>query len=263
MAGKRPRKHRDLGFDLDGRVALVTGGSRGIGRATCELLARAGARVVVNFHARETAAARVVRAIRKAGGEATAVGADVSDAIQAQALVEETVALYGRLDILVNNAGIWEDGPLLTMTPENWRRTLAINLDGTFFTSQAAARVMRRQRAGRIVNIASTAGQRGEALHSHYAASKGAVIALTKSWAAELARHGIYVNCVAPGWVDTDMTTPSMQGAGRRAVLSTIPLGRIGTPWEIATAILFLASDAGGFTNGEILNVNGGAVLCG
>ena len=263
MAGKRPRKHRDLGFDLDGRVALVTGGSRGIGRATCELLARAGARVVVNFHARETAAARAVRAIRKAGGEATAVGADVSDPIQAQALVEETVALYGRLDILVNNAGIWEDGPLLTMTPENWRRTLAINLDGTFFTSQAAARVMRRQRAGRIVNIASTAGQRGEALHSHYAASKGAVIALTKSWAAELARHGIYVNCVAPGWVDTDMTTPSMQGAGRRAVLSTIPLGRIGTPWEIATAILFLASDAGGFTNGEILNVNGGAVLCG
>jgi 3-oxoacyl-[acyl-carrier protein] reductase len=122
---------------------------------------------------------------------------------------------------------------------------------------------MRRQRAGRIVNVASTAGQRGEALHSHYAASKGAVIALTKSWAAELARHGIYVNCVAPGWVDTDMTTPSMQGAGRRAVLSTIPLGRIGTPWEIATAILFLASDAGGFTNGEILNVNGGAVLCG
>ena len=263
MAGKRPRKHRELGFDLDGRVALVTGGSRGIGRATCELLARAGARVVVNFHARETAAARTVRAIRKAGGEATAVGADVSDPIQAQALVEETVALYGRLDILVNNAGIWEDGPLLTMTPENWRRTLAINLDGTFFTSQAAARVMRRQRAGRIVNIASTAGQRGEALHSHYAASKGAVIALTKSWAAELVRHGIYVNCVAPGWVDTDMTTPSMQGAGRRAVLSTIPLGRIGTPWEIATAILFLASDAGGFTNGEILNVNGGAVLCG
>ena len=263
MAAQRPRKHRDLGFDLDGRVALVTGGSRGIGRATCELLARAGARVVVNFHARETAAARVVRAIGKAGGEATAVGADVSDPIQAQALVEEAVALYGRLDILVNNAGIWEDGPLLTMTPENWRRTLAINLDGTFFTSQAAARAMRRQRAGRIVNVASTAGQRGEALHSHYAASKGAVIALTKSWAAELARYGIYVNCVAPGWVDTDMTTPSMQGAGRRAILSTIPLGRIGTPWEIATAILFLASDAGGFTNGEILNVNGGAVLCG
>jgi 3-oxoacyl-[acyl-carrier protein] reductase len=263
MAAKRNRKHRDLGFDLDGRVALVTGGSRGIGRAACELLAQAGARVVVNFRARETAAVRVVRAIRKLGGEATAVGADVSDPRQAQALVEETVALYGRLDILVNNAGIWEDGPLLTMTPENWRRTLAINLDGTFYASQAAARAMRRQRSGRIVNVASTAGQRGEAFHSHYAASKGAVIALTKSWAPELARYNIYVNCVAPGWVDTDMTTPSMRGPDKRTILSTIPLERIGKPWEIATAILFLASDAGGFTNGEILNVNGGAVLCG
>jgi 3-oxoacyl-[acyl-carrier protein] reductase len=263
MTAKRSRKHADLGFGLDGRVALVTGGSRGIGRAACELLARAGARVVVNFRAREDAAVRTVRAIRKAGGEATAVGADVADLVQAQALVEETVALYGRLDVLVNNAGIWEDGALLTMTPENWRRTLAVNLDGTFFASQAAARAMRRQRGGRIVNVASTAGQRGEAFHSHYAASKGAVIALTKSWAAELAPHGIYVNCVAPGWVDTEMTTPSMRGAGGRAVLRTIPIGRIGRPAEIATAILFLASDAGGFTNGEILNVNGGAVLCG
>jgi len=263
MAGKRNRKYRDLGFDLDGRVALVTGGSRGIGRATCELLARAGARVVVNFRAQEAAAVRVARAIRKLGGEATAVGADVSDPQQAQALVEETAALYGRLDILVNNAGIWEEGPLLTMTPENWRRTLAINLDGTFFASQAAARVMRRQRSGRIVNVSSTAGQRGEAFHSHYAAAKGAVIALTKSWAPELAPYGIHVNCVAPGWVDTDMTTPSMRGAGGRAIVRGIPLGRIGRPWEIATAILFLASDAGGFTTGEILNVNGGAVLCG
>src|SRR5215470_2054439 len=159
---------------MEGKVALVTGGSRGIGRAACELLARAG-------------------------GSATAVGADIADEEQAHALVEETVRLYGRLDVLVNNAGIWEEGPLLTLHAARWRRTMAINLDGTFFCTQAAARVMKHQRSGRIVSISSTAGQRGEAHHSPYAATKGAVIALTKSWAVELAPYGIYVNCVAPG----------------------------------------------------------------
>ncbi len=263
MARARRAKGRELGFDLDGRVAVVTGGARGIGRAACDLLARAGARVVVNFRVREVEAVRTVRGIRRAGGEATAIGADIADPRQAQALVEETVALYGRLDILVNNAGIWEHGALATLSAEQWRRTLAVNLDGTFYTTQAAARVMRRQRAGRIVNVSSTAGQRGESFHSHYAASKGAVIALTKSWAAELAPYGIYVNCVAPGWVATDMSTEALRGSEGRAIVRTIPLGRVGRPEEIAAAILFLASDAAGFVTGEILNANGGAVLCG
>lgn len=259
MASKRAGKL----FDLRGRVALVTGGSRGIGRATSECLAAAGARVVVNFRAREREAASVVRAIQRAGGRATAVGADIADPRQAQDLVAESLDLYGRLDILVNNAGIWEEGPLTTLSPAGWARTMAVNLDGVFFVTQAAARHMTRRRQGAIVNLSSTAGQRGEAFHSHYAATKGAVIALTKSWAVELARRGVRVNCVAPGWVDTEMAAPGLRGAARRAVLRSIPLGRVGRPEEIAAAVLFLASDACGFATGEILNVNGGAVLCG
>jgi len=257
------RKNRRDVFSLAGRVALVTGGSRGIGRATSEMLAGAGARVVVHFRAREAEAARVVRGIARAGGQATAVGADLADPEQTAALVEETVRLYGRLDVLVNNAGIWEEGPLLTMTPAQWRRTMAINLDSVFYGTQAAARVMKRQRSGRIVSVSSTAGQRGEAGYSHYAATKGAVISLTKSWAVELAPWGIYVNCVAPGWVDTDMTAAELRGRAGRAIARAIPLGRVGAPRDIAAAILFLASEACGFVTGEILNVNGGAVLCG
>ena len=219
--------------------------------------------MVVNYLARHAEARRTVAAIVRAGGAATAVAADVSEARQARALVAEAVALYGRLDILVNNAGIWERGPLLTLTPAAWARMLAVNLDGVFHTTQAAARVMRRQGGGRIVNVSSTAGQRGEAFHSHYAATKGAVISLTKSWAVELARHGIVVNCVAPGWVDTEMTAAALAGAERRAIERAIPLGRVGTARDVAAAILFLASDACGFVAGEILNVNGGAVLVG
>jgi 3-oxoacyl-[acyl-carrier protein] reductase len=253
---------RDL-FDLRGRVALVTGGSRGIGRATSRLLAAAGARVVVNFRTREREAAAVVRAIRRAGGRATAVGADLADPRQAQDLVAEAIDLYGGLDILVNNAAIWEEGPLVSLSPAGWARTLAVNLDGVFFVTQAAARHMTRRRRGAIVNLSSTAGQRGEAFHSHYAATKGALIALTKSWAVELAGRGVRVNCVAPGWVDTEMAAPGLRGRARREVLRSIPLGRVGRPEEIAAAVLFLASDACEFATGEILNVNGGAVLCG
>jgi 3-oxoacyl-[acyl-carrier protein] reductase len=219
--------------------------------------------VVVNFRTRQTDATRVVRRILKRDGEATAVGADIADPRQAQDLVEETVDLYGGIDILVNNAGIWEAGPLLRMTVADWARTMATNLDGVFFTTQAAARHMREARRGSIVNISSTAGQRGEPFHSQYAGSKGAVIALTKSWAAELASYGIRVNCIAPGWVDTEMAAPGLVGKDKREVLRGIPLGRVGRPEEIAAAVLFLAGDACGFANGEILNVNGGAVLCG
>ena len=262
MASKR-RTADKLGFDLTGKTALVTGGSRGIGAATSELLGRAGAQVVVNFQTREREARRTVRRIIKAGGKATAVGADISDPRQAYSLVEETVDIYGSIDVLVNNAGIWEEAPLLTMSLTDWARTMAVNLDAAFYTTQAAARHMRRQKGGRIVNISSTAGQRGEARHSPYAATKGAIQSLTKSWAVELARYGIGVNSVAPGWVDTEMAAPGLKGKARREVLNAIPLRRIGQPEEIAAAVLFLASDASSFVQGEILNVNGGAVLCG
>ena len=267
MARKKPVARtsvaRRLGFDLDGKVALVTGGSRGIGAATCELLARAGARVAVNFRSREKDARRTVGRILRQGGEAFAIGADISDPRQAHALVEETVDHFGGIDILVNNASIWEHAPLHSMSLTDWSRTMANNLDAVFFTTQGVSRHMRRQRSGSIVNVSSTAGQRGEAFHSPYAASKGAVQSLTKSWAAELSSHGVRVNCVAPGWVDTEMAAPGLVGKQRREVLKTIPLKRVGNPEEIAAAILFLASDASSFVQGEILNVNGGSVLCG
>src|SRR5439155_26238157 len=182
------------------------------------------------------------------------VGADVSDPRLARSLVEETVARFGRLDVVVNNAGVWQPTPLVSARPEAWARVLAANLDGTFFVSQAAARVMRRAGSGSIVLISSTAGQRGEAFHGAYAASKGAAISLTKSWAVELARYGIRVNCVAPGWVDTEMTAAALAGAGRRAIARTILLGRVGEPHEVARAVLFLAGDAASFITGEILN---------
>ena len=248
---------------LHGRVALVTGGSRGIGRATSELLAQLGARVVVNFRTRERDAVATVRSIQRLGGEAIAVGADLADPRQAQALVEETVDFYKRLDILVNNAGIWEEGALATMSAADWGRTMAVNLDSVFFVSQAAVRHMKRRKRGAIVNLSSTAGQRGEAFYSAYAATKGAIISLTKSWAVELAPAGIRVNCVAPGWVDTEMAAPGLAGSARREVMRGIPLRRVGKPSEIAAAVAFLAGDACAFATGEVLNVNGGAVLCG
>ena len=263
MGGRKRSRSRLAPFDLSSRVALVTGGSRGIGRATCELLGQAGARVVVNFRSGERQATSVARAIERAGGEALAIGADLADPRQAQALVEETVDHFGGIDILVNNAGIWEEGALATMSPADWGRTMATNLDSVFFVSQAAVRHMKRKKRGAIVNISSTAGQRGEAFHSAYAATKGAIISLTKSWAVELAPAGIRVNCVAPGWVDTEMAAPGLVGAAKREVFRAIPLRRIGRPEEIAAAVLFLASDACAFAIGEVLNVNGGAVLCG
>ncbi len=250
-------------IDLTGRSALVTGGSRGIGRATCLMLARAGARVCVGYRVESPSAELVVDEIEGAGGEAFALAADVARREDAEMLVDETVPRFGGLDILVNSAGVWKGSPLEEMTDAEWDETLGVNLTGTFHCVRAAIPPMKEARSGRIVNVASTAGQRGEAFHAHYAASKGGVISLTKSLATELAPHGITVNCVAPGWTVTDMTSEELLGEERDAILASIPLGRAARPEEIAGAILFLASDLASFVNGEILNVNGGAVLVG
>ena len=250
-------------IDLSGKSAVVTGGSRGIGRACCLALARAGARVCVNYRVESPSAELAVEEIENGGGEAFALAADVSRREEADMLVDEVAHRFGGLDILVNNAGIWKGSPVDEMTDAEWEETMAINMTGTFFCTRAAVPFMKNARWGRIINISSTAGQRGEAFHSHYAASKGAMISFTKSLAVELAPHGITVNCVAPGWVATDMSQESLLGPEREAILATIPLGRVARPEEIAGAVAFLASDLASFVTGEILNVNGGAVLVG
>ena len=250
-------------ISLKGRVALVTGGSRGIGRATCLLLARAGANVAFGYRLHQEAAEEVASAIRKMGRKSLAIQGDLSRRKDAEVLVGDAVETLGRLDILVNNHGIWKDGPIATLTEEEWDETLDVNLKAVFLCTKPAVAVMRRQGSGRIINIASTAGQRGEAEHSHYAASKGGIIAFTKSLGPELCRHGILVNCVAPGWVDTDMSADALAGPEKEKILATIPMRRPGTPEEIAGGVLFFASDLSGYCCGEILNINGGSVLCG
>jgi 3-oxoacyl-[acyl-carrier protein] reductase len=250
-------------IDLKGQVAVVTGGSRGIGRATCVLLAKAGADIAFGYRLDQRAAEGVLAEIRKTGRKGVAIQGDLSRGKDAQILVTGAVESLGRLDILVNNHGIWKDGPIESMSETEWDETLDVNLKGVFLCTQAAVPVMKRQGRGRIINLASTAGQRGEAFHSHYAASKGAIIAFTKSLGPELCRHGIRVNCVAPGWVDTDMSAEALAGPDRERILATIPMGRPGTPEEIAGGILFFASPLSDYCCGEILNINGGSVLCG
>jgi 3-oxoacyl-[acyl-carrier protein] reductase len=247
---------------LEGKAALVTGGSRGIGRAICGHFGLLGARVAVNYVRDEAAAREAVAEVERAGGEAFAVRADVSLPDEAGRLVDETVARFGALDIVVVSHGIWKRAPIESMTPEEWSETLRVNLGGAYAVCHHAARVMIPRRAGTIVTIASTAGQRGEANYSHYAASKGALLAFTRSLASELAPHGIRVNTVSPGWVLTDMTRHVFADPQlREQALRPIPLGRPGTPEEIAGPVAFLASDLASFIYGEVLCVNGGAVM--
>ena len=248
---------------LDGKRALVTGGSRGIGAATALLLAECGAQVVIGYRSRRADAESLVARMRALGARAAAVAADVSSRAGADTLVERAGAELGGLDIFVGNAGVWpaEEMPLAEMTDARWRRTLAENLDSVFFTCRAAAR--RIERGGRIVLVASTAGQRGEAMHADYAATKGAVISLTKSLVAELAPRDVTVNCVAPGWVDTEMCADPFAHGGRERIAATIPLGRVACAEDIAGPIVFLCSPLARHVTGEILNVNGGSVLCG
>jgi 3-oxoacyl-[acyl-carrier protein] reductase len=248
---------------LRGRVAIVTGGGRGIGRATVLRLAEAGADVVINYARNEAAAEEVARLAREFGVGALTLRADVSDLGQTAALVEATVKQFGRVDLLVANAGIWEGAPVEEMSEAVWDRVIDANLKGTWTACRAVVPFMKEQGSGAIVIVSSTAGQRGEAGYSNYAASKGGQISFTKALAAELAPI-IRVNSVAPGWVDTELNDEVFEDAPfKQKIVATIPLGRVATGDDIALAIVFLASNWAASITGEILNVNGGSVLCG
>jgi 3-oxoacyl-[acyl-carrier protein] reductase len=282
-------------FSLAGRRALVTGGTRGIGAATARLLARVGADVCVGYRSRHAEAAKMRDELAAFGVRHASLAADIGSAAGANALVDHAVREFGGLDILVHSAGIWPDVdvPVTEMTDEQWSRTMRENLDATFFVTRAAARAIQAARAGqfgaarsmwssgqnpampaagpsgiggrggRIVLVDSTAGQRGEANHADYAASKGAMISFVKSVAVELAPYDITVNAVAPGWVDTEMCAVPFAGGGKERIAKGIPVGRIATPDDIAFPIVSLCFDGARHITGEILNVNGGAVLCG
>ena len=252
------------GLNLSGRVAVVTGGSRGIGRATVLRLAELGVHVVINYSRQEAAAEAVAGAARELGVEAITVRADVTQMADARRLVQTCIERFGRLDILVCNAGVWEGAPVEEISEELWERIIDINLKGTWTVCREAVPQMKRQQGGRIVIVSSTAGQRGEANVSNYAASKGGQISFTKSLSTELAPHGINVNAVAPGWVETEMNVEVFADEGlRRKIEASIPLGRIATADEIAYPIIFLCTDWARHITGEVLNVNGGSVLCG
>jgi len=260
-----------VSLSLEDQVALITGGSRGIGAAAVRLFRDADARVAFNYRAARDAAEALVS---ETGGpdHCAAFAQELATPEDGRTLVRRTVGRFGRLDILVANHGIWEpsDQPIATLPESQWRATLAINLDSVFGLVQAAVAQMLQQnqtkgpQAASLVLISSTAGQRGEAFHADYAASKGAIISMTKGLATELAPHGIRVNCIAPGWVATDMSAPALNDPRMRdRALGVIPLGRAADPKEIAGPILFLCTPLAGFMTGEIVNVNGGAVLAG
>lgn len=250
-------------IDLRGRCAVITGGSRGVGRATALLLAAAGADVGIGYRTRADAARSVVAELESMGARAFAVAGDLSEVDAADRLIERAVEDLGGVDIFVGNAGIWppDDVPIAAMSDAQWRRTMSANLDAIFYSARAAARRIRD--GGRVVLVSSTAGQRGEAWHVDYAASKGAIISMVKGIAIELAPRGITVNCVAPGWIDTEMAAAPFAHGGLRRIEAAIPLGRVATAVDVAGPILFLCSDLARHITGEIVNVNGGSVLCG
>jgi 3-oxoacyl-[acyl-carrier protein] reductase len=253
-------------MSLEDRIAIVTGGSRGIGAAIVRIFARAGARILFNYHKSSDEADRLVR---ECGGtnRCVAVQQDLATAEAARNLVDAAVAQFGKVDVVVGNHGVWppQDVPVDQMGIEQWRTTLAINLDSIFgLVKYAVAQMKKQKQGGHIVLVSSTAGQRGEAFHCDYAASKGAIISMVKGLSTELAPHRVLVNCVAPGWVETDMAAPALNNPDiSPRVYAAIPLGRAGKPEEIAATVLFLCTPHAGFITGEVVNVNGGAVLVG
>ena len=247
---------------LGGRVAIITGGSRGIGRAVADLLSSFGTKIVVNYLRDEQAATATVELVRSRGVEAAAIQADVSQLLEAARLVNETLERFGRIDFLICNAGIWEGAQVEAISEELWEQTLRINLKGTWAVCRAVVPVMKQHRFGRIVIVSSTAGQRGEANYSNYAASKGGQISFTKSLSSELASFGINVNSVAPGWVETDMTIGVLGDKEQlESIVKEIPKGRVAKPEDIAGPIVFLCSTWADHITGDVLSVNGGSVL--
>ncbi len=259
-----------VSLSLESKVALITGGSRGIGAATVRAFVAAGAKVLFNYQSAKGPADALVK---ECGPDhCVAVACDLAGLKTAKDLVDEAVRRFGRLDILVANHGIWppKDAPVDEMSDAQWQGTVSVNLDSVFSLVRHSVAQMKKQKAlqtgkgGHIVLVSSTAGQRGEAFHVDYAATKGALISMAKGLSSELARDGIQVNCVAPGWVATDMSVPALNDPKTRdSIFSTIPMGRVGKPEEIAAPILFLCTEHAGFITGEVFNVNGGAVLVG
>ena len=247
-------------MSLQGKCALVTGGSRGIGRAVCLELARQGARVAVNYAGNAAAAEETVQAWAALGAEAFAIQADVADAAATEAMVKEVLSRFGRLDILVNNAGVTRDGLMPMMKEADWDAVLDTNLKGAFHCMKAVYRPMMKQKYGRIVNLSSIVGLRGNAGQANYAASKAGLIGLTKSMAKELAARNVTVNAVAPGFIDTDMTAALPEKA-REAMLTTIPMGRLGQAEDVAKAVAFFAGDDSAYVTGQVLCVDGGMAV--
>lgn len=245
---------------LQNKVALVTGGARGIGRAIATTLASAGATVVVNYKGNQTAAEDVIRAIEESSGQAIAIQADISQPNDIDRLFKTTLDRYGKLDILVNNAGITRDNLLLRMKEDDFDAVLNTNLRGVYLCTKAALRPMTKARGGKIINITSVIGLIGNAGQSNYAAAKAGIIGFTKSIAREMASRNITVNAVAPGYIETELTEVLSEQI-RTAVLETIPLGRLGTPQDVANVVCFLASDAAAYITGQTLTVDGGMVM--
>jgi 3-oxoacyl-[acyl-carrier protein] reductase len=253
-------------ISLAGKAAVITGGSRGIGAATVKLFAQAGADVVFSYNKNKEAAAQIEQEARKHGTRIESYKANLAKTAEAKALIEFARERLGHIDILVANAGVWneKDAPIEELSERDWDEMMRVNVKSVYAVIHYAVPQMIAQHGGRIIAISSTAGQRGESLHTHYGASKGAIISFVKGLATELARHNILVNCVAPGWVDTDMSASVLRDKGKaKGAVAAIPLNRPGTAEEIAGPILFAASDLASFITGEVINVNGGSILCG
>jgi 3-oxoacyl-[acyl-carrier protein] reductase len=247
-------------FDLSGKVAVVTGSSRGIGAAIAKTLADQGAKVVINHRHSPEGAAEVAEAIKANGGEVTLIQADVGQSIEAQRLIKETIDTYGQIDILVNNAGTTRDTLIMTMKDEDWDLVLRTNLSSTYYCCKAAIRPMMKKRSGRIINITSVVGLAGQAGQTNYAASKAGIIGFTKSLAKEVGARNITVNAIAPGFIPTALTEV-LPPEKMQLIVANTPLGRLGTVGDVANATLFLASDEAAFITGQVLTVDGGLVM--